>query len=84
MQDLHEERNQNLQKGCILKPTVIDFKSKQNLQEEQVLTDLLEEYRDIFASRLQELGQTYLAKHLINAGIAAPVSKYPYRVSPKR
>ena len=52
--------------------------------EEQVLTDLLEEYRDIFASRLEELGQTYLAKHLINAGIAAPVSKYPYRVSPKR
>ena len=53
------------------------------MQEEQVLTDLLREHKDIFASRLEVLGKAYLAKHLINTGIATPVRQGPYRISPK-
>ena len=77
---IHEERNQNLEEEDILKPTLIDFKLKQNLQEGQVMTDLLEEYKDIF----EDLGETYLVKHFINTTIAAPRRKDPSRVSPKQ
>ena len=50
------------------------------MQEEQVLKNLLQEQKDIFASRLEDLGKTYLAKHLINTGIATPVRQVPYRI----
>ena len=56
-----------------MKLKLIDFRLKQNLQEEQVLTNLLQEHKDIFASRLEHLGKTYLAKDVINTRIAAPV-----------
>lgn len=75
-----------MQEEDIPKPSQIDFKLNQNLQEElpKVLTDLLKEHKDIFASKLKGLGKNHLLKHLINTGIAASVRQGPYRVSPKQ
>ena len=47
------------------------------------LRDLLYEYRDIFASKLVDLGRTNLVEHTIITGDEMPIKQRPYRTSPE-
>ncbi|CAG2226067.1 Transposon Ty3-G Gag-Pol polyprotein,Transposon Ty3-I Gag-Pol polyprotein [Mytilus edulis] len=50
--------------------------------QKQQLKSFLNQNRNVFATNLQELGQTDVYKHKINTGNAPPVTSRPYRTSP--
>ena len=56
------------------------------LTEKQIadITKLLLKHQAIFAKSPDQLGRTYLIKHVIETGDRAAIRKRPYRVSPKQ
>ena len=51
--------------------------------DKENLRDLLYDYRDIFANKLQDLGRTTLVQHTILTGDQVPIKQRPYRTSPE-
>ena len=52
-------------------------------EQKSKLLDLIGRNRDVFATKISELGKTNVHTHRIETGDAMPVRKRPYRTSPK-
>ena len=88
--DIIDMRNTNLKdqsnnKHQIRKKSDIKFdlgNSDLNEEQKEILTQFLNQNRDVFATNLQELGKTNLFKHTIDTGDSKPIKCRPYRTSP--
>ena len=71
-------------------PSSVDIKSEANISPElsdeqrKQVSDLLEEFSDVFTNSDKNLGCTSLFDHEIDTGNAEPVKSYPRRQSPAR
>ena len=79
LKDQSNNKQQNRQKSDIK----FDLdNSDLNEEQKEILTQFLNQNRNVFATNLQELGKTNLYKHTIDTGDSKPIKCRPYRTSP--
>ena len=79
LKDQSNNKQQNLEKS----DNKFDLgNSDLNEEQKEILTQFLNQNRNVFATNLQELGKTSLYKHTIDTGDSKPIKCRPYRTSP--
>ena len=61
----------------------IKFDNNITVDQEKQIRDLIDEYKDVFANDLSEIGSTHVVEHKIQLTENTPIKSKPYKVSPK-